>query len=358
MKASGSHAAAAVPPQPAHRADVRLIADREAWDAYVERHPRAAFYHRFEWLRLIARVFGHETFAVGAMIDGRVTGILPLVLIESALFGRFIVSMPFLNYGGVLGDSEDIERALWDYGVSLARDRRAASVEARHQSPHGFVSETKRHKVTMVLPLAASIEAQWKAFGAKLRNQIRKADGSGLTVTIGGISESREFYDVFARNMRDLGTPVYSRRFFDAVLETFPESARVFTVRRNDTVVAAAISLAHRDTVEVPWAASRRDAWTWCPNHRLYWELVQSGIKSGFRRFDFGRSTPGSGPYKFKEQWGAVEVPLFWEYWTAHGAVPELNPNNPRYAGAVRLWKRLPLAVANRVGPLIVRNIP
>ena len=357
MKAGGGEAAA-IPRQPACPVDVRLVDDREAWDGYVARHPRAVFYHHFEWLRLIARVFGHETFAAGAMIGDRIAGVLPLVLIDSALFGRFLVSMPFLNYGGVLGDSDGIEQALWDYGVSLARDRRAAYVEARHQSPHGFVSETKRHKVTMVLPLAASIEAQWKAFDAKLRNQIRKAEASGLTVTVGGLSESREFYGVFARNMRDLGTPVYSRRFFEEVLKTFPERARVFTVRRNDTVVASAISLAHRETLEVPWAASTRDAWTWCPNHRVYWELVQYGIKSGFRCFDFGRSTPGSGPYKFKEQWGAKPVPLFWEYWTAHGAVPELNPSNPRYAAAVRVWKRLPLAVANRVGPLIVRNIP
>jgi len=357
MIASGLHATTGYQ-KVASSAEVRLIADPEAWDAYVASHPLATFYHRFEWLRLITRVFGHETFAVGAAVGDRVVGILPLVLMDSVLFGRFVVSMPFLNYGGVLGDSEDIERGLWEYGVSLARERQAVSMEARHRTAHGFVTETKQHKVTMVLPLASSIEAQWKAFGAKLRNQIRKAEASGLTVTVGGVSESPEFYEVFARNMRDLGTPVYSRRFFDDVLRTFPESTRVFTVRRNDIVVAAGISLTHRDTLEVPWAASRRDAWAWCPNHRLYWELVQHGIKSGFRRFDFGRSTPGSGPYKFKEQWGAAKVPLFWEYWTVDGTVPELNPNNPRYAAAVRLWKRLPLAVANRVGPLIVRNIP
>jgi FemAB-related protein (PEP-CTERM system-associated) len=340
------------------RVEIRLITDREAWDSYAALHPGGTFYHRFEWLCLITRVFGHETFAVGAVVGDRVVGILPLVLMDSALFGRFLVSMPFLNYGGVLGDTEDIERSLWEYGVSVARERQATSLEARHQTTHAFVTETKRHKVTMVLALAPSIEAQWKAFGAKLRNQIRKAEASGLTVTVGGASESQEFYDVFARNMRDLGTPVYSRRFFEDVLRTFPESTRVFTVRRHETVVAAGISLAHRETLEVPWAASRRDARAWCPNHRLYWELLQHGIKSGFGRFDFGRSTPGSGPYKFKEQWGALEVPLFWEYWTANGAVPELNPHNPRYAAAVRLWKRLPLAVANRVGPLIVRNIP
>jgi hypothetical protein len=108
----------------------------------------------------------------------------------------------------------------------------------------------------------------------------------------------------------------------------------------------------------VPWAASRRDALPRCPNHRLYWELIQHAIKAGFTHFDFGRSTPGSGPYKFKEQWGATEVPQYWEYWTATGTLPDVTPQNPRYAFAVRLWKQLPLSIANRIGPLIVRNIP
>ncbi len=207
----------------------------------------------------------------------------------------------------------------------------------------------------MVLALAPTIDAQWKAFHAKLRNQIRKSELSGLSIRVGGETEVPAFYDVFARNMRDLGTPVYCRTWFMKLLEAFPDAWRVFTVRDQETVVAAAIAIAHRDTLEVPWAASRRDALSRCPNHRLYWELIQHAIKAGFTRFDFGRSTPGSGPYKFKEQWGAAEVPQFWEYWTATGTLPDVTPQNPRYALAVRLWKQLPLSVANRLGPFIVR---
>ena len=157
----------------------------------------------------------------------------------------------------------------------------------------------------MTLPLAASIEAQWKGFNAKLRNQIRKSELSGLSIRVGGGTEVGTFYDVFARNMRDLGTPVYSRQLFESLLHTFPEACRVLTVRDDRHVVAGAIAVAHRDTLEVPWAASRRDALPRCPNHRLYWELIQHAIKAGFRQFDFGRSSPGSGPFKFKAQWGA-----------------------------------------------------
>ncbi|WP_447977180.1 FemAB family XrtA/PEP-CTERM system-associated protein [Candidatus Nitrospira bockiana] len=337
---------------------VSVVEHLAAWNAYVSAHPRATFYHRFEWLGLIARVFGHRVFPVAATAHGHIVGVLPLVLMDSRLFGRFMVSLPFVNYGGVLGDSEEIERRLWEHGVALAMRHKAGHLEARHLAPHGFVPQGKQHKVTMVLSLAPSVEAQWKGFDGKLRNQVRKAELAGLSVTIGGASEVGAFYEVFARNMRDLGTPVYPRRLFETVVQTFPDAFRVCTVRHGRQVVAAALALAHRGTLEVPWAASRRDALSRCPNQRLYWELIQHAIKAGYTRFDFGRSTPGSGPYKFKQQWGAEEVPLYWEYWTADGVLPDLQPHNPRYALAVRLWKRLPLALANRLGPAIVRNIP
>jgi len=328
------------------------------WNAYVASHPRGTFYHRFEWLPLVARVFRHRILPLAMVSGERVIGVFPLVHIRSRLFGRVLVSMPFVNYGGVLGDSIEIEEALWHAAIRTAREHGAGSVEARHLNPHGFVEQGKQHKVGMTLSLAPTIEAQWKAFNAKLRNQIRKSELSGLSIRIGGATDVAAFYEVFSRNMRDLGTPVYHPALFTALLEVFPDACRIFTVWDQGTVIAAAIAIAHRDTLEVPWAASRRDALPRCPNHRLYWELIQHAIKAGFTRFDFGRSTPASGPYKFKAQWGAAEVPQFWEYWTATGKLPNVSPQNPRYAFAVRLWKQLPLKIANSIGPFIVRNIP
>ncbi|MEP6886696.1 MAG: FemAB family XrtA/PEP-CTERM system-associated protein [Nitrospirales bacterium] len=338
--------------------EVVLFDHPAAWNAYVSSHPRGTFYHRFEWLPLIARVFGHRVLPMAMVLGDQIVGIFPLVHMRSMLFGRVLVSMPFVNYGGLLGDSPEIEEALWNAAIQTAREHGLSSVEARHLTPHRFIDQAKQHKVGMTLNLAPTIEAQWKAFNAKLRNQIRKSELSSLSIRVGGATEVGAFYDVFARNMRDLGTPVYHRALFTKLFETFPEACRVFTVRDHETVVAAAIAIAHRGTLEVPWAASRRDALSLCPNHRLYWELIQHTIKAGFTQFDFGRSTPGSGPYKFKEQWGAGEVPQFWEYWTATGSLPNVTPHNPRYTLAVRLWKTLPLRVANTVGPWIVRNIP
>ena len=343
---------------PAMAPQIVLFDHPAAWNAYVSGHPRGTFYHRFEWLPVIAHVFGHRVLPMAMVSGDQIIGVFPLVHMQSTLFGRVFVSMPFVNYGGLLGDTPEIEEALWNTAIQAAREEGVSSVEARHLNPHGFIEQAKQHKVGMTLTLAPTIEAQWKAFNAKLRNQIRKSELSGLSIRVGGAAEVGAFYHVFARNMRDLGTPVYGRAWFSKLFETFPEACRVFTVRHQETVVAAAIAIAHRGTLEVPWAASRRDALSQCPNHRLYWELIQHAIKAGLTKFDFGRSSPGSGPYKFKEQWGAAEVPQFWEYWTATGALPNVTPQNPRYALAVRLWKKLPLGLANTIGPWIVRNIP
>lgn len=338
--------------------EVVLFDHPAAWNAYVSSHARGTFYHRFEWLPLIARVFRHRVLPLAMVSGDQIVGVFPLVHMQSTLFGRVLVSMPFVNYGGVLGDSPNIEQALWNAAIQIAQEQGLSSVEARHLKPHAFIEQAKQHKVGMTLTLGSTIEAQWKAFNAKLRNQIRKSELTGLSIRVGGAADVGAFYDVYARNMRDLGTPVYNRAWFTQLFEAFPEACRVFTVRDEETVVAAAIAIAHRGTLEVPWAASRRDALPRCPNHRLYWELIQHAIKAGFTTFDFGRSSPGSGPYKFKEQWGAMEVPQFWEYWTATGSLPNVSPQNPRYTLAVRLWKKLPLTVANTIGPWIVRNIP
>ena len=339
--------------------EVTVTDDAVLWNAFVASHPQATQYHQHEWPALLARSFNHRAIPLAALRGGRVVGVLPLVLMESWLFGRFLVSLPYVNYGGVLGETEEVEQALWDRTVEMAREERAAYFEARHVSPHPFIPLRKQHKVTMVLDLAPTIEAQWEAFDPKLRNQIRKAERSGLTARMGGASDLPDFYDVFARNMRDLGTPVYGRRFFDEVLRAFPEAARVFSVLSGRTVIAAGIALVYRDTLEVPWAASLREFRSMCPNNMLYWHLIQSAIKEGFRRFDFGRSTPGEGTFNFKEQWGAQPVPLAWEYWLPNSQpLPDLSPKNAKYQMAIQIWKRLPLPVTKWLGPSIVRGIP
>ena len=332
--------------------------DRASWDAYVTAHPDAAGYHEWAWRGIFERAFGHESlYLMARRTDNRrVAGVLPLVEIRSALFGRTLTSLPFVNFGGVLSDSNDVAAALVDEAGKLARSRGCRHVEMRHLARHFEQLPCKQHKVTMRLPLEAGM---WDRIDRKARNQVRKAEKSELSVVRGGSDLLDEFYTVFARNMRDLGTPVYARRLFDEVLAAFPDRVRLIIVRLAGAPVAAGLTYRTRDLIEIPWASSIRDYNSLCPNHLLYWHAIDTAVAEGVRTFDFGRSTPGEGTFKFKEQWGAAPIPLHWEYWLAHGdALPDQSPKNPKFRLMIETWKRLPLWLANAVGPHIVSRIP
>jgi serine/alanine adding enzyme len=338
---------------------VRSDAAASLVDAYVAAHPEATAYHRHAWTQLVQDAFGHRTTYLAAEAGGRIVGVLPLVFFRSAVFGRFAVSMPFFNYGGILADDAAVERELLTRAIAEARSAGCSHLELRHTRQHFAELPSKRHKVGMELPLASSGEAQWAALDGKVRNQVRKAEKSGLTGESGGIEMLPSFYEVFARNMRDLGTPVYGSGFFEAVLATFPDRARLFVVRAGDRPVAASLVHWTGATIEVPWASALREFNPLCANVLLYWHMLQFAVSRGFRSFDFGRSTPGEGTFRFKKQWGAEPRELVWEYWMAEGReLPEMNPANPKFDLAIRAWQRLPVRVATALGPRIVRNIP
>ena len=328
-------------------------------DAFVRGHAGASGYHLFAWTDLIERVFGHETKYLAADTPRGVAGVLPLVFFRSRLFGSFAVSLPFLNYGGVAADTPDAERALLDRAVEETRAAGGAHLELRHTRQIFTSLSPKRHKVAMVLPLSASHEEEWERLDRKVRNQVRKGEKSGLEVQAGGVELAPAFYEVFAHNMRDLGTPVYPVRFFVEVLKTFASTSRTFVVTHQGRPVAGSIVVWHQGAAEVPWASALRSSNAVSANVFLYWQMVRFCIDKGIRAFDFGRSTPNEGTFLFKKQWGAEPHELVWEYWTAPGrAVPDLNPKNPKFSTAIKVWQRLPVPVASALGPHIVRNIP
>ena len=337
---------------------IAAVADQQ-WDAYVAGHPEATVYHQAAWGRLLARVFRRDLRMLAATTDGRVSGVLPIVGFRSRVFGTFAVSLPFVNYGGLLADDEASGRALLDAALAVSREWGASHLELRHTEQKFPQLQSKRHKVGMTMPLLATPDAQWQALDRKLRNQVRKAEKSGLTVTTGGVEDVRGFYEVFSHNMRDLGTPVYPKRFFEEMLATFPAQARVFTVMHRGQPIAAAVTQSFRRTFEVPSASSLREFRTLCPNILLYWEMVRFAVSSGMTTFDFGRSTPGDGTFLFKQQWGGQPHPLVWEYWTAGGTqLPERTRDNPKFAAAIAAWQKLPVPLATALGPVISRNIP
>jgi len=331
----------------------------EAWDRYVDSQVAASAYHQWRWRGIFADAFGHETRYLAARRRDTIVGVLPLVLFRSRLFGRFIVSLPFVNYGGVVADDAMAADCLVKHAESIADRGGFDHLELRHRE-RGFPDLVpKQHKVAMVLGLERTRDAAWDALDRKARNQVRKAQKSGLTASAGGAERLDDFYGIFARNMRDLGTPVYGRAFFDSVLRGCGESARVIVAEQNGTPVAAAITLSHRSTIEVPWASSLGEFRSLCPNHMLYWFIIEWAIEHHFEFLDFGRSTPDEGTFHFKRQWGALPSPLCWEYrLLRHAALPDQSPKNPKFRTAIEAWKRCPLWLTNTLGPHIVRSIP
>lgn len=328
------------------------------WDTYVLTHPLGTVDHLWQWRSIFQDVFGHESEYLVARRGVDIVGVLPLVLFKSRLFGRSVVSLPMLNYGGLLTDDAAVGDTLVARAGDVARLFNASYVELRHQVRLTGLP-AKQHKVTVRMPLPERSETLWDGLDRKVRNQVRKAQKSGFTVAWGGADLMEDFYRVFSENMRDLGTPVYSRRLFSGVLEQFPTRSRVCVVSHEGRPVAGGINLRMNDTVLVPWASSLKAYRHLCPNMLLYWSMLEAAIDGGARIFDFGRSSPDAGSLQFKLQWGATAEPQFWEYLlrgTNH--IPDHGPSNRRFNIGIESWKKLPLGVANRIGPAIVRHIP
>ena len=331
------------------------------WDDFVRGHVAASAYHLASAVRIGTEAFGLRTLFLTARDDGgRLAGVLPLVEQSSLLFGRFLTSVPFFTYGGILANGPEATSALVHAATALAQERRARHVELRHMAPlPGLTLSERLDKVSMVLPLPDSEAELNKKLGSKLRSQIKRADREQIEVVWGGGELVSEFYAVFAPAMHELGTPVYPQRFFDIACRALREVCAVLIVRMQGHAEAAAIVVRHGRRIEVPWAAATALGKRNSVNMRMYWEMLRYSVSAGAEGFDFGRSTVDSGTYKFKAQWGAQPLQLHWHYWLPGGAaIPKLNQSNPKYARAADLWRRMPLWCANLIGPHIVRNLP
>jgi FemAB-related protein (PEP-CTERM system-associated) len=327
------------------------------WDALVDAHPRGSLYHTWRWSEFAGHAFGFEIFR---LIDrdegGRLRGILPLVEQRSPLFGRRLVSLPFYNYGGPLGDTPAAELSLIAQATDLARVRRVRTLEIRDDVPREGLT-AREDKVTVELELPDSSEALGKALGSKLRSQVRRADRESPEVAFGGLDLVDEFYPVFAATMRDLGTPVYPKRFFRELLSHLGADCTVVVVRLRGRPAGVALLTHYRQRTEIPWAASLHELRATSVNMRLYWECLVHAIGRGSRFFDFGRSTVDAGTYRFKLQWGGRPRQLHWIY--------PLEPAGASSVGQGRIvqraqaaWMRLPLPFANLVGPWISPGLP
>ena len=302
-------------------------------------------------------------------------GILPLVHLKHFLFGNSLISLPFFDMGGILADDEKIERALLSEAMRIGRGLKVDHLELRHagpvfwlasgdgqslQSENGLVVRTLSHKVRMILELPDTPEALMSSFKAKLRSQVKKPLKEGLTAKIGGNELLEDFYNVFSANMRDLGSPVHSRKLIESVLTEFFDQARIAVVYgRGAQPLASSLVIGFKDTLENPWASALREYSALSPNMLLYWTMLEYACNQGFRYFDFGRSTPGEGTYVFKEQWGAKPMPLNWHYVSVDGRSlgSESVSGKARFEKAISCWQRLPIPVTKILGPRIRKYI-
>lgn len=338
---------------------VESVVGANDWDAFIQTVDGATSAHQFGWKQIIADSFDHECHYLVAIDDcGQWQGVLPLVHMRSMLFGNSLVSVPFANYGGIVCTGELPKQMLLAEAERLRISTGALNVELRNLSNVVDSLPTRQHKVSMVLELAPDLEMQWKRFDPKLRNQIRKAEKSGLRWVVGQSELLEGFYDVFARNMRDLGTPVHSKEFFRNFLSVFSENSRILAIYHDDRVIAAGIGTWFRDTFEVPWASSISEFKRFCPNNLLYWTAIRTAIEGGHALLDFGRSTPNEGTYNFKKQWGALPRQLNWQYLVGENALPgDGDAASIWMVAASRIWRRLPVSLTRLVGPMIRKHI-
>lgn len=324
--------------------------------------------HDPRWLDVLAAGFGHRPYVIlarAAVGPASIAGYLPLVLVSSRLFGRFLVSLPYVDCAGVVVAEAATAEKLIDAAVRLAADLDADYLELRHDHAfaHPELHAQRTDKVRMMLELPATLDLLWQQVGSKVRNQARKGERCALAIQWGGTELVDDFYTVFAENMRDLGTPVFPKQLFTSTTQCFAAAAELAVVRHQGRPVAAAL-LVHSGAeralarTHIPSAASRRSGRAVNANMWMYYQLLARAIERGSRQIDFGRSTVDSSTYRFKKQWGAQAQPTVWQYHVRRGGIDAARPNNPRYALAIALWRHLPVALTRWLGPPLARGIP
>jgi FemAB-related protein (PEP-CTERM system-associated) len=332
---------------------------RAAWSRFVGSSPNATVGHQIGLKEAIERGLGDKPCYLLALDNENVTGILPLFEKRTWWQSTYLISSPWIDYGGICADDKESEEMLLAEASKIARERKAKFIEFRSISTYDLGLSLRTDKVSFFLKLERDPEIVWKGFDSKLRNQIRKSQKNGVVTCTGGIELLPEFYKVFAWKMHDLGTPVWSFKLFESILHFLPESSRIVLVKRGDQTLAGALLLSFKDTLYIPSASAYRFALQYCPYDALYWSVIKSGCENGYGYFDFGRSTWNCSTFKFKKQWCPAPTQLNWQYYLNRATtVPMISPSNRKYRFFVKAWRLLPLEVANFLGPEVMRNFP
>lgn len=328
-----------------------------AWDAFVATCPDATFFHRAGWQRILADVFRHDTYFLYAELDGQVAGVLPLAHVDSTLFGNSLVSLPFAVYGGVAAAAPAVALALEKEAARLARHLGVDHLELRNVARRHPDWPLQDLYVTFRREILPDEDANMQAIPRKQRAMVRKGARNGLRSEIDDGVE--RFFALYADNVHRHGTPAMPRRYFETLLDEFGPDAEVLTVVAPDgRALSSVLSFYFRDEVLPYYAGDDVLARDLAANDFKYWELMRRACARGLKVFDYGRSKQGTGSYSFKKNWGFEPTPLHYEYQLyKRDAIPQNNPSNAKYRLMIETWRRLPIGLANWLGPFVVRNL-
>jgi FemAB-related protein (PEP-CTERM system-associated) len=331
--------------------------DEAAWDVFVLAHAQGTFFHLSGWKRVIERAFRHPTYYLVAERGGLITGVLPLTLVKSLLFGSSLISNAFAVRGGPLAADPESSRVLEGAAMRLMEELAVPVLELRDYSRRradwpsrsGLYANFRRR-------LDPSADRNMKAIPRKQRAMVRKGINNQLRSDVD--DDVDRLYPIYAESVHHLGTPVFAKSYFQILREEFADVSDVVTVSWGGKAVASVLNFYFRDEVLPYYGGGLRAARALAANDFMYWEVMRRACERGYRVFDFGRSKIGTGSYAFKHNWGFQPEPLVYQFRLAIGrSLPDLNPLNPKLAVFIAAWKKLPLAAATRLGPLIVRGI-
>lgn len=333
---------------------------KKRWDDFITTQSDGSFHHLIGWKSILEDVFHYESYYLMAIDDeGRLRGVLPLCLIKDILQRRFLISIPFLNYAGILAQDEVSESSLLSKAIAIAKELNIQYLQIK-QLARRFdnLKGTDAH-VTMFLKLNESAENVWQnSLKAKTRNQVRKSQKYGLHVLFSKDCFD-QFYEIYTINMRRLGTPVLPRKYFSRILEFFPMNTDILTIWKENKAIAGMFIFKYKSIISDPWASSLWEYNKYCPNNLMYWEAIQYGCNNGFEFFDMGRSTINTGTFNFKKQWGAEPLRLAYQYYlNRKKELPLVDAVNNKYVTAIQIWKKIPLRLANAIGPKLVKYLP
>ncbi|MDP2025313.1 FemAB family XrtA/PEP-CTERM system-associated protein [Sulfuriferula sp.] len=332
------------------------VSDAAAWDAFVQSCPEATFFHRAGWREVIERAFGHRTHFLLAEADGEIQGVLPLAEINSRLFGHSLAALPFCVYGGPAASNESARYALDNAAQKLAAELRVDHLEYRNLQPFHGDWPGKDLYVTFRKAIDVEVERNLNAIPRKQRAMVRKGIKAGLVSSVDNGTE--RFYLAYSSSVHRLGTPVFSRKYFRLLKAIFADDCEVLTITLDERVVSSVMNFYFRDEVLPYYGGGTAEARAVAANDFMYWEVMRRACEKGCRVFDFGRSKVGTGSHDFKKNWGFEPQPLHYEYQLVRAQqVPDHNPLNPKYRLFIKAWQRMPLALANIIGPHIVKNL-